>query len=442
MKFLLAFILITQGVTAQVPNLASWNYLSGPNQCMEKETTEEPFMVSDASGMGWKSYENFRSKDNYQKKENILPRRSIVKVKKGSSEYANSPDSYVPVEVIGVADTDYHDDKLLKSRLSSASAMAKFQKLGKAYVGKKGFLYSKSLKKADEYTYILKEDSPILADNGLSEMGVAALKPVKSNNGKYIIDLCCDVHPASSLVILSTCKKNYRFKVVYADQSEGKELSIDIASCNIAESLIPFKDDNITAMMNFMKLARGGGSGFDDSKIEFIDEKGLVKMPLDYTKTDGQGTDGPFGSYHYNLDDEGASDAYAQPLTTCAFMKVLEEHQKKCIGDGCQIQFGDMFHLRKWGPHEYHNSGKCIDIRPLKKTDDKLALTYKDSNYDREKTKKFIKLLKKAGGASIVFDDPKIEGTLKTSNGSHNNHIHVCFDPKDQKVQDTCYKGL
>lgn len=416
-------------------------------KCTEEVTKKEPFMVTDANGMGWKSYENFRSKDNYRKKENIIPRRSIVRIKKGSEEYAASPDSYIPVEVIGVADTDFHDMKLAQSRLKSASAFHKYQKLAKTNLGRKGFIYNKSLKKADEYTYVLKEDSPILDDNGLSGMGIVALKPVKSKTGEYIMDKCCKQNDYSISYFPQNsepvkCTTNYRFKLIYADKTEGQEINIDVNACNIADSLIPFQNKDISAMMNFLTLANKSETNFNTSKLEFIDERGLVKIPVDYDKTDGQGVMGPFSSYHYTLDDKGASDIYAKPLTSCVFMKVLAEQEKSCQGAGCQIQFGDIFHEDEWGAHKEHDSGECIDIRPMKKSDSKTAITYGHSNYDREKTKNFINLLFKAGATKIIFDDPKVKNTLKTNNNSHNNHIHVCFDPKSKAVQKTCYQGL
>jgi hypothetical protein len=123
-------------------------------------------------------------------------------------------------------------------------------------------------------------------------------------------------------------------------------------------------------------------------------------------------------------------------------MKVLEQHQKECTKPGCQVQFGDMFHLRDWGPHRYHGAGRCIDIRPLKTEDNLMGTSYRSTIYDREKTEKFINLLKKAGGTSVVFDDPKVPGVARTANQSHADHIHVCFDPKSKIVKKTCYQGL
>lgn len=447
MKVIIAFLLsMNFAIAQQLQDFSYYQFgqavVKPKISCSMTTTEEEPFNVSDASGMGWKGYENFRSKDNHKKKENIIPRRSIVKVKKGSEDFADHPDSYVPVEVLGVADTEYHDENLSKGRLRSASSKTKWQKLKPVNKGKKGFLYSKSLKRADEFTYVVTEDSPILEDNGLSDMGVVAIKPVKALGGGYEVEKCCDTESIDVVPKLPVCTQRYNFRLVYADDTQGKDILIDINACNVADNLIPFKNKDVSALMGHINLATNSGTGFDMSKIELIDEKGMVKMPLEYDKYDGNGIPGPYGSYHYNTDDEGASDAYGKPLTTCAFMKVLEQHQKDCTTPGCQVQFGDMFHLRDWGPHQYHGAGKCIDIRPLKTEDNLGSTSYHSKIYDREKTKNFIKLLEKAGGTSVVFDDPKVPGVARTSNQSHANHIHVCFDPKSSIVKKTCYEGI
>jgi hypothetical protein len=409
-------------------------------KCIQSYVKEGPFSVSDASGMGLKTYENFRSKDNYKKKTNIIPKRSIVKIQKGSEDFVDAPNSYIPVEVIGVADSKFHNENLSKSRLASSSS--KRQKLKEVNIGKKGFIYSKSLKKADKYTYILKEDSPLIADNGLSGMGVVAIQPETNSDGEFIVNQCCTYKSFAGLSLKPVCKNKYDFRLVYSDNTFGKSIELDVDACNVADSLMPFKNDEVIAMMNYITSANKGRTGFNLDKIEMLDEKGLVKIPLNYESYDGKGVRGPFGSYHYNADDKGSSDAYAAPLTGCAFMKVLEQHQQSCQGGGCQVQFGDIFHKTDWGPHKTHGKGTCIDIRPLKKTYSKSSLTYNSYNYDREKTKDFIELLRAAGGSPIVFDDRKIKNIKRSVKRNHANHIHVCFNPESKAVQQSCYQGI
>ena len=105
-----------------------------------------------------------------------------------------------------------------------------------------------------------------------------------------------------------------------------------------------------------------------------------------------------------------------------------------------------MYHADSWKVHTGHDSGECVDIRPFRKNDNNNeGLVYsnnKFSRYDREKTKKFIGLLKKAGARTTIFNDRKIKGLSRDSSGVHNDHIHVCFGENKSAVQKTCKNGL
>ncbi len=396
-------------------------------------------MVTDATGMGSKTYENFKSKNNYRKNENIIPRRSIVKIKKGSEEYARHSQNYVPVEIISTPNTDKLDENLKNGiyRWSSADK----NRMKKAQIGQKGFLYGKSLKKADEFTYIVDEASPLIADNGLSEKGVVAIKPVIDSNGKFEVLKCCDTQ---NFTMLPVCKIKYQFSSIFADESTGTNVLVDVDSCAVASGLTPFKNDDIVSIMNILKTGFSEDEKMKLGDIELFDAKGVVKIPLDYEKGDGKGYPGPFGSYHYNTDDKGASDVFAKPVAACVFNKVLETHNKSCNGPGCQVQFGDIYHPRSFNVHTSHGGGNCFDVRPLKKRDSKRALTYRDSLYDREKTKKLIALFEKAGANKIIFDDRAVSSPTirRTSDQSHANHMHVCFDVESSKTKETCKSGI
>jgi hypothetical protein len=407
--------------------------------CVVDETKTPPFMVTDATGMGSKTYENFKSKDNYRRNQNIIPRRSIVKIKKGSEEYAKHSKSYVPVEIISTPDTDQLD-KNLKNGIYKWSSADK-NKLKKSKVGQKGFLYAKSLKKADEFTYIVNEASPLIADNGLSDQGVVAIKPIVDSKGNFKVLKCCNplLIPKNSI-----CKLKYQFSSIFADESVGKDILVDVDNCAVASGLTPFKNQDITPIMNILKTGFSEDKEMKMADIELFDAKGVVKIPLDYEKGDGKGYPGPFGSYHYNTDDKGASDVFAKPMASCVFTKVLETHNKSCKGPGCQVQFGDIYHPASFNVHTSHGGGNCFDVRPLKNKKSKRALTYNDSIYDKNKTVELMRLFEKAGANKIIFDDPSIKSPYirRTSDQSHANHMHVCFDLNSKRTKETCKNGL
>jgi hypothetical protein len=130
--------------------------------------------------------------------------------------------------------------------------------------------------------------------------------------------------------------------------------------------------------------------------------------------------------------------------SACAFMKVLEEHQKSCTHPGCQVQWGDGFHPKIWKIHKSHESSYCMDLRALKTVDNDKALDLNNPEdrkiYDFVKTKRLIERFKSAGAEVCYFNDKRNPG-CKTLEG-HSNHIHACFDPKSQIVQDTCRSGF
>ena len=410
-------------------------------ECDVSFTKDAPFMVSDATGMKNKTYENFKSKKNYKKNESIIPKRSIVKIQKGSEEFANHPDYYIPVEVISTPDTSLLDNNLEKGRYRRSSANRNSRKLKKVELGKKGFIYSKSLKKADKYTYILKEDSPLIQANGLSGKGVVALKPNQDENGNYMLVKCCEFDFLKGKM---DCSTHYSFLSVFSNDTVGKDILLDTNSCTVTSSLTPFKNKDIIPIMNILETGFDSNQKMTLDRVEFWDSKGLVKIPLDYNDSDGKGFGGPHGSYHYNTDDKGASDVLANPTAACIFMKVLKKHSKSCQGEGCQIQFGDIWHPKDLGVHSSHFKGECFDVRPLKKKTSRSALDFRDSNYDRKKTQNLINLFTEAGATKIIFDDRKVSAPVirRTSDRSHENHLHVCFDPKRSKSRKACELGI
>jgi conjugal transfer mating pair stabilization protein TraG len=95
------------------------------------------------------------------------------------------------------------------------------------------------------------------------------------------------------------------------------------------------------------------------------------------------------------------------------------------------IQIGDI--SRKGGgkfpPHGTHQRGRDVDIRPFRNDGKQSPVTYKDTVYDRETTRKLANLIKTLyPKAKILFNDPEIikDGLTKWAKG-HDNHLHVIF---------------
>jgi conjugal transfer mating pair stabilization protein TraG len=76
--------------------------------------------------------------------------------------------------------------------------------------------------------------------------------------------------------------------------------------------------------------------------------------------------------------------------------------------------------------HDAHEIGRNVDIRPVRTDGANLPVTWRDPNYDQEKTRELVQLIKQADPNSVVFfNDPKLvaEG-LTQKLDKHDNHLH------------------
>lgn len=96
-----------------------------------------------------------------------------------------------------------------------------------------------------------------------------------------------------------------------------------------------------------------------------------------------------------------------------------------------RLQFGDM--SRRWGgkfpPHTSHQSGRDVDVRPIRKDNQMAAVTIAQSDYDANRTEEFVKLVRsKFSGVTIFFNDPKLIAKSWTKKAAgHDNHLHIRF---------------
>jgi hypothetical protein len=170
-----------------------------------------------------------------------------------------------------------------------------------------------------------------------------------------------------------------------------------------------------------------------------VREAGLVQIPLNPKAP----SVGPCGSFHYNAGLNG-NDAYASPITACAFTALMQEWRKQAPAG---IAYKDSAYRLSWGDiskvdamyfndHSSHTIGNCVDIRPFRKDEFKdEPLTFRDNAYSPSITQKFINMAKDFGGETILFNDPNLR-SCRYEDG-HHNHIHVCF-PNSKKTREVC----
>lgn len=445
--------------------------------CEEQLHDDPPFYVSDEYKQGDKIWENLRDIDNHAKSHQFIPKGSIVHSPPELSEVSYHPDSKIPVEVLSVPPVEFEDE--LKGK--PGERLRRFRNtaltpdgLPRAEKGSTGFLMRNALEPAGKYTFFVKKDMKL---EGLPENFSLADKrlSLKMKGDKYEGQYCCidrDVESEAE----NTCFFKYTFEVLNTSGQVEEEVNVDVLSCNFAEQImpVPYRDGIAEDMQRVLKLMIDGHPGFgalegiQNDDVDFsgfrvlpearsdqndrITREYMVRMPVDHETGKG-----PFNSFHYNPDDHYSSDAFLQPIAMCGFMSALKKFNESCGNDpGCQVQWGNAFHKPSWKTHSSHGTGHCIDIRPMRKNDDAdQALTYsrsRHSRYSQERTQLLVDILYEAGASYIGFQDSKItlpKGKIRRATprmsrpANHKDHIHVCFDPKeDSQVNEVCAKGL
>ena len=447
----------------------------GETDCKESSSEKEPFYVSDAYKQGSKIYENFRELDDPTKSERYIPKGSIVFTPPELMELETSSNYRVPIEVMAVP-----EDKLEKTLRGSKHYS--FRNKAAVLKGKnrvkpkdKGYIDKRSLKQVDQYVFMLKNDAKVYKTHKGEVLNDKKIQLKIAEDGNYATRLCCLLLtvPVSTKPELY-CQEFHIYEFLDKDNNViGEDLFRNL-SCNIFQDFYPVPKKNSDEVYNILNLLKGYAN--TDSSLDYFNqsveiipkttntdvnpEAALIKIPLDENQK------GPYNSYHYRPDDKENSDAFLEPTAQCAFMQVLKEFNKDCKEEGCQVQFGDMHHEDNWGPHSTHDNGQCIDIRFFRKTTNVDAgLTYKNKEYDREKTEKFTDLLMKAGAQNIYLNDytlrkkyytqEKLEELygndykakkekvyMPVSMDKHNDHMHFCFKKSNPRVVSTCKSGF
>ncbi len=425
-------------------------------ECIESTIAEPPFYVSDEYKQGDKMYENLRSVKNPEKVDKFLPRSSVVRIDPTVYEYSDSENYRVPVEVISVPSEqaeiaakgiserrDSRGNSQIKRFIHTVSGT---KGLSRSQKGDVGFIHKKALKKIDDYVFVLKEDSPVFKTIGDIDPASVAIS-FELVNGKFAIERCCKEEAEE------TCFDRYKLNIINSEGMILKTGSYNVEGCDILSDSYPLPRETFSPVLSMIREMRE----FDDFKdfnvfdfetlpannywgrTQVAIRPEMTKFPFD--KETGLG---PYNSYHYTPDDYHNSDSYLHPASQCAFMSALKTFERAC-GDnpGCLVQVGDMYHHDSWEAHVSHDSGHCIDIRPMR--NDKTSsfaepLTFYSSSYSKERTKMLMDSLNEAGADVIIFNDKGIKTNYRVNQNvkGHNNHVHVCFKPTNKKVAKSC----
>ncbi len=119
-----------------------------------------------------------------------------------------------------------------------------------------------------------------------------------------------------------------------------------------------------------------------------------------------------------------ASHQYGSPDCIQAVQEVCGQFRRNLpeleigVGDISLAQGGHM------SPHQSHQQGLHLDVRPLRKDKRNSPVTISDPQYSRESTTLLVKSLRAHRNVkSILFNDSQI--TSVSSWSGHDNHLHV-----------------
>jgi hypothetical protein len=310
-----------------------------------------------------------------------------------------------------------------------------------ATIGQRGFVSTLSLKKAGDMSFLVDHDSKLLALPPGSIGPAVRMIRLAMTGTDYNIERCCPLAPNMAQANPSTtstdpCSTEYVFNLFDPGSNTVKTtFKFNPKTCmDQLSSLLPVPDSQF-AQMSMLALSLSATKNF-----EAINTLGLVKIPV---SSSGQG---PFGSQDYDPETAG-SNLFMNPTSLCSFSGFLQDHQSNCKTPGCQVQFGDAYSPKRWDEHTGHETasrgggpnGTCIDVHPMRHSNGNGPVEVGDRNLDSIKTLQMIAEVYAHHGSVLWGPLIKpINREMRFLKFEHRNHIHICFDPRDEAVQKDC----
>ncbi|MFN8847321.1 MAG: hypothetical protein ACK5V3_15120 [Bdellovibrionales bacterium] len=491
MKLTIIWLLILQTLIpsswAQDPALkvaSGWS-LKELKVCQKAYRKTPPLWVL-PSGFDTRSENSRGPNRNYIKGEStgsdnpfFVPKRAIVQLFPSSQSKLENLNS----ETLGQADflrvrvlsVPPKNDKLLESPSGGIKEIIQPRNKDNplAAPGDQGFIRYRDLEKLEnqsQFIFMVKQDSVLFQFLENRDLGTNAYAlKFHQENDKYVVNNCCgDVeHPEKKGTTVKVCRDFAIFKILDANTGEVlngvSPLEVNCESCYL-NGLVALKKDFLSPLQNLLNSV-SQDSAFKNlnsiSRINFVDTRGFVQIPVTPVATDPTIRKGPFGSQHYTA-EKGEADLYMRPESACAFVRVLEKWQKQECPRGdanCQVRFGNASHAHynssmakgaPYWPHFSHDSGECIDIVPMYKEGCDGGCSFHSASSQNQKMKSLLDLMIAAGADScFVSHRSLIQGSRGTCtyDSNHDDHLHICFPVKknsrpNAKLLETCQKGL
>ena len=410
----------------------------------------------------------------------VLPKRSIVQLSPKAQSYfelGGNANKLIGVRVLSVAP---ENSKLAEDDLGKVKDVAVYREHKKrssikpqfASAGDVGFLKMEDIEKVQDqkgYVFMVKRETPLhqFLSNQRSDIESFALQ-LHQQDGKFLVNECCGEILNREKKKVEVCRDFAIYKVI--DLDSGDEVQLDSpleAECEdcLMKHVIPMQKEfarPLASILAAIKTDTALESISSISKLNFVDGRGYVQIPVDPSDSSSASRRGPFGSMQYEP-EKGNADLYLKPEVACGFTQVLKTWQRKyCPNNSpdCRIEFGNASHAihnssttnkAAW-PHASHDSGECIDVRPNYKRSSNGGRTFGSSDFDEIKFINMMNLFNQLGPESCFTSNNRMNRLFQNSAGcsyrsDHNDHLHICFPRNigsklNNKLLNACQNGV
>lgn len=436
---------------------------------MESTTTEPPFYISDATDMGNKNYENFKSAVNIYQIQSSIAKGSIVRIlDRDKNKSSNNDPKYIGVEVLSTPQQSettthtwaqprekgfiYYDSLVLPSTKVQQKASSKDQV---------------NPQKNGEYEFEVNRKVPFLlaGDLQLTKGQHLKLSTVTDSNGvsRFKIRECCEQIQTANADQYENrnCKIEYSFGLLAENKTHAlREFYFDPNEQDCDKNMTNFITPNLKGELKRIAAIIDQQQDQFRPATTYVNPEAIktagVKpntflAPSSVTNENGKDLsfakillvqklaskgpnsvydwyEGPYGSYHYNIRPEtvGRAQTSGEKDAICAFTHVVKEQQAACNGGAtCKLFFGDFYSPLSEKArdsrgkelnrpiHYQHFTGRCVDIQigSIEVKNNSVAFQRYNS-----KNSAFTELV--AGYGGDVLD--------------HGDHMHVCFKKPDK----------
>ncbi len=418
----------------------------------------------------------------------VLPKRSIVQLSPKAQSYfelGGNANKLIGVRVLSVApeNTKLGEDDLGKVKDTAAFRDHKKKSSIKpqfAAPGDLGFLKMEDIEKVQDqkgYVFMVKKETPLhqFLSSQRSDIESFALQ-LHQQDGKFLVNECCGQVTNREQKKVEVCKDFAIYKVI--DLDSGNEVQLDSpleAECEdcLMRHVIPMQKDfaqPLASILSAIKTDSALESISSISKLNFVDARGYVQIPVDPSDSNSESRRAPFGSMQYEP-EKGNADLYLKPEVACGLTQALKTWQTKhCPNNSpdCRIEFGNASHAvhdktttnkNAW-PHASHDSGECIDIRPNYKkasSDGRTFMIWKNGRwienpqFDETKFINMMNLFNQLGPDTCFTSHTRMNGLFPSANctriDDHNDHLHICFpryngSKLNNKLLNACQNGV